>query len=145
MKLTDDWFTSLAEDENGNMMFVNGRDNIMDFIKSGKFKERVEITWKYDPDSKGLPNTELGKLMEDVQIAIQKAMEKDKLSIMTGIYVGNGEKVLVFITRNIPAFGERLNLALKDFELLPITIYSEKDPQNEEYLEMYEMKSHAIE
>lgn len=145
MKLTDDWFTSLAEDENGNMMFVNGRDNIMDFIKSGKFKERVEITRKYDPDSKGLPNTELGKLMEDVQIAIQKAMEKDKLSIMTGIYVGNGEKVLVFITRNIPAFGERLNLALKDFELLPITIYSEKDPQNEEYLEMYEMKSHAIE
>ena len=72
-------------------------------------------------------------------------MEKDKLSILTGTYVGAGEKTMVFITRNIPAFGERLNLALKDFELLLITIYTEKDHSNQEYLEMYEMKKHAVE
>ena len=145
MKLTDEWFTALAEDDNDNMIYVNGRDNIMEFINSGKFKERVEITWKYEPDTKGLPDANLSKLMEDVQNALQKAMEKDKLSILTGTYVGAGEKTMVFITRNIPAFGERLNLALKDFELLPITIYTEKDPSNQEYLEMYEMKKHAVE
>ncbi len=145
MRLTDDWFTALSEDEDGNMIYINGRDNIMDFIKSGKFKERVEITWPYQADSKGLPSADLAKLMEEVQLTLQKAMEKDKLSIMTGTYVGNGERVLVFITRNIPAFGERLNLALKDFDLLPITIYTEKDPENEEYLDMYQMKENAIE
>ena len=145
MRLTDDWFTALSEDDNGNMVYINGRDKIMYFITSGKFKERVEITWKFEPDSKGLPSPELAKLMEEVQLTLQKAMEKDKLSIMTGTYVGAGERIMVFITRNIPAFGERLNLALKDFELLPITIYTEKDPDNEEYLDMYQMKENAIE
>lgn len=145
MKLTDVWFTALSEAENGNMVFINGRDQIMDFIKSGKFKERAEIYWKYDGDTKGMPKVETAKLMEDVQIALQKAMEKDKLAILTGVYTGDNERTLIFITRNIPAFGDRLNEALASFELLPITIYTEKDPENEEYLDMYQMKQDAVE
>ena len=43
-----------------------------------------------------------------------------------------------------PRFGERLNEALAPFEMLPISIYTEVDP-NEEYLDMYEMKEWAIE
>ena len=145
MKLTDEWFTALSESENGNMIFITGRDNIMDFVKSGKFKERVEIYWKYNGDANGMPDSEAAKLMEASQDAIRKIVEKDKLAILTGIYVGDNERTMVFITRNIPAFGEKLNLALKDFDLLPIEIYTEKDPDNEEYLDMYEMKENAIE
>ena len=54
-------------------------------IQSGKFKERVEITWKYEADSKGMPNATTGKLMEEVQTVLKQAMEKDKLAIFTGI------------------------------------------------------------
>ena len=141
MKLTDKWFTALSEAENGQMVFINGRDDIADFVRSGKFKERAEVTWRYEADAKGMPDDDTAKLMEEVQLALQKAMEKDKLSIMTGVYTGDGERTLVFITRNVPAFGERLNQALAPFPLLPITIYTEKDPQNEEYLDMLEMKN----
>jgi hypothetical protein len=140
MKLTDKWFTALSEADNGRMVFISGRDDIKPFIESGKFKERAEVTWRYEPDSKGMPDEPTAKLMEEVQLALQKAMEKDKLSIMTGVYTGDGERTLVFITRNVPAFGERLNTALAPFPLLPITIYTEKDPANEEYLDMLEMK-----
>lgn len=145
MKLTDVWFTALSEAENGKMVFINGRDQIQEFIKSGKFKERAEIYWKYEGDVKGMPDDHTAKLMEEVQAALQKAMEKDKLSILTGVYTGDNERTMVFITRNVPAFGERLNSALADFDLLPITIYTEKDPLNEEYQEMYQMKENAIE
>ncbi|MGL4293797.1 MAG: DUF695 domain-containing protein [Bacteroidales bacterium] len=145
MKLSDIWFTALSEAENGKMVFINGRDHIMDFIKSGKFKERAEIYWKYEGDGKGMPDDQTAKLMEEVQAALQKAMEKDKLAILTGIYTGDNERTLVFITRNVPAFGERLNQALSGFDLLPITIYTEKDPENEEYLDMYQMKDSAVE
>lgn len=145
MKLTDVWFTALSEAENGNMVFINGRDHITEFIKSGKFKERAEIYWKYEGDAKGMPDDRTAKLMEEVQTALQKAMEKDKLSILTGVYTGDNERTFVFITRNIPAFGERLNTALAGFELLPITIYTEKDPLNEEYQDMYQMKENAVE
>ncbi len=144
MKLTNVWFTALSEEENGGMIFISGRDQISEFIKSKKFKERAEISWKYTPDAKGMPDTATAKLMEEVQEALQKAMEKDKLAILTGVYTGNGERTLVFITRHVPAFGEMLNNALASFELLPITIYTEKDPDNEEYLDMYEMKECAL-
>lgn len=71
-------------------------------------------------------------------------MEKDKLAIQTSVYTGGGEKIWVYYTRTVRVFGERLNEALKDFEQLPITIYTELDPEWEEYRDMYEMKQWAV-
>lgn len=141
MKLGDVWFSALTEAENNDhMIIVSGRTEIEPFIQSGKFKERVEITWKYEPDSKGMPNEKTSELMEEAQTALKRAMEKDKLAIFTGIYTGDGERTWVFYTRNIPAFGRMLNEALAPFETLPITIYTEKDPEWNEYREMCELK-----
>ena len=113
--------------------------------QSGKFKERVEITWKYEGDDKGMPSEALAEKMEEVQEVLRKAMEKDKLSILTGVYTGGGERIWVYYTRTVRVFGERLNEALAPFEMLPISIYTEVDPEWEEYLDMYEMKEWAIE
>ena len=69
MKLGDVWFSAIAEAENSDrMIVVSGRTEIEPFIQSGKFKERVEITWKYEADSKGMPNETTGKLMEEVHV-----------------------------------------------------------------------------
>ena len=144
MKLSNEWFTALSEDEAGHLVTVSGRDELTEFIQSGKFKERAEITWKYEGDDKGMPEDELAKEMETVQETLRKAMEKDKLSILTGVYTGAGEKVWVYYTRTVRVFGERLNEALAPFELLPISIYTEVDPEWEEYLDMYEMKQWAV-
>ena len=48
--------------------------------------------------------------------------------------------VSVFYTRNIPAFGRMLNETLAPFETLPLTIYTEKDPEWNEYREMCELQ-----
>ncbi len=144
MKLSNEWFTALSSDDNNNMITVCGREELMEFVKSGKFKERVEITWKYEADSKGMPSDELAEQMETVQETLRKAMEKDKLSILTSIYTGGGEKIWVFYTRTVRVFGERLNEALTTFDLLPISIYTEVDPDWEEYLDMYEMKEWSV-
>ena len=145
MKLSDVWFTALSENESGQMITVYGRDELNEFTESGKFKERVEITWKYEGDGRGLPSDDLGEKMEAVEEALRKAMEKkDKLAILTGVYTGGGEKVWVFYTRTVRVFGERLNEALAPFELLPISIYTEMDPDWEEYKDMYEMKDWAV-
>ena len=133
MRLSNEWFTALSENESGQLVTVSGRDELTEFIQSGKFKERVEITWKYEGDDKGMPSE------------ARKAMEKDKLSILTGVYTGGGERIWVYYTRTVRVFGERLNEALAPFEMLPISIYTEVDPEWEEYLDMYEMKEWAIE
>ena len=54
MRLSNEWFTALSENESGQLVTVSGRDELTEFIQSGKFKERVEITWKYKGDDKGM-------------------------------------------------------------------------------------------
>ena len=71
MRLSNEWFTALSENESGQLVTVSGRDELTEFIQSGKFKA--------------------------------------------------------------------------PFEMLPISIYTEVDPEWEEYLDMYEMKEWAIE
>ena len=141
MKLTDKWFTAIAESDNGNStIFVSGRYDIDEFRESGKFKERVEVTWRYNADANGMPDDRTSEVMERVKEALKKAVEKNKLAILTGVYTGDGERDMVFYTRNIPAFGEALNEALSGFELLPITIYTEKDAAWNEYEEMRQLQ-----
>lgn len=144
MRLSNEWFTALSQDESGNMITVYGRDELNEFMQSGKLKERVEITWKYEGDKNGMPSDKLAELMESVEETLRKVMEKDKLSILTSVYTGSGEKIWVFYTRTVRVFGERLNDALASFDLLPITIYTELDPEWEEYRDMYEMKDWAV-
>ena len=56
MKLGDVWFSAIAEAENSDhMIVVSGRTEIEPFIQSGKFKERVEITWNTRPIVKACP------------------------------------------------------------------------------------------
>lgn len=145
MRLSNVWFTALSEDESGRMITINGREELAEFIQSGKYKERAEVTWKYVDDGKGMPSEAEAERMEVVQDTLQKAMEKkDKLAILTSVYTGGGEKVWVFYTRTVRVFGERLNEALAPFELLPISIYTEVDPEWDEYSDMYEMKQWAV-
>ena len=92
-----------------------------------------------------MPSEALAGKMEEVQEVLRKAMEKDKLSILTGVYTGGEERIWVYYTRTVRVFGERLNEALAPFEMLPLSIYTEVDPEWEEYLDMYEMKEWAIE
>lgn len=145
MKLTDEWFTAVAESEEGkDTIFVSGRYDIDLFRESGKFRERVEITWRYAADTLGMPDEPTAAVMEQVKEAIKKTVEKNKLAILTGVYTGGGERNMVFYTRNVPAFGEALNEALSGFEMLPITIYTEKDEAWNEYAEMCELRAFDV-
>jgi len=145
MKLSDEWFTALSQNDNGQLITVSGRDELTEFINTGKYKERVEITWRYESDKKGMPLEAIATQIETIEATLRHAMEKDKLAIATAVYTGGGEKIWVFYTCNVRVFGERLNEALASFETLPITIYTEVDAGWEEYLDMYEMKKWAIE
>ena len=138
MKLTDEWFTALAEDENGSTVIISGRDNIEAFRVSGKFKNRIEVTWTYDGGT--MPSDEEAKLMESVGDALRAGAEKNKLAILTGVYTGGGKRIWEFYLRHTAAFGEMLNEALSTFELLPITIYSEIDIDWDDYLGTLELK-----
>lgn len=141
MKLTDKWFTSISEAENGQMVFVTGRLGLDEFRLSYKLKVRVDIRWSYTPDSTGMPDAPTVELITEIEPLLRRAMERDKLAILTGNYTGGGEKNWVWYTRHLPTFGERLNEALAPFDTLPLQIECVEDPDWEEYLDMLTMQS----
>ncbi len=145
MKLSDNWFTALSENDAQQLIYITGRTDLEAFRTSRKFPYRAEICWPYQPDSKGMPQKgNESDLMVQTEDLLRAAMEKDKLGILTGIYTGGGEKYWVFYLRNIKVFGERLNDALSPLPPLPLQIECEEDRDWEEYTDMQEMEIWAI-
>lgn len=131
-----DWWTSPTESESGRLIMVTGRKDVQKFRASGKYKIRVEITWKYPGNAAGMPDEPTATVMESVQEAMEASFKKDPVAVMTGIYTGDDERNWVFYTTSVHIFGKKINEALAPFDLLPITIYTENDPDWEEYDEM---------
>ncbi len=136
MEQNETWWTAPAESESGRLIMVTGRKNVDKFRGNPRFTIRVEITWKYDGDKTGMPDDATSELMESVQDAITAILKKDPVAVLTGIYTGDNERNWVFYTLSTHIFGKKINEALADFELLPISIYTENDPDWEEYDEM---------
>ncbi len=139
LKIGNEWWTSPTESETGALIMVTGRQGVEPVIATGKYNDRIEITWKYTPDKNGMPDFKTSSLMEQVTDELNNAFAKDSAAVMTGIYTGDGERNWVFYTLNPKKFQYMLNDALKDFELLPITLYAEKDPEWNEYREMKDL------
>ena len=136
LKISDEWWTAPAEGDNGELILVTGRLNMDEIMASKIFNDRIEVTWNYAPQANGLPDESTSKLMEQVHDALRAEFDKDPVAIMTGIYTGAGERNWIFYTRSINIFGRKLNEILAPFELLPLSIYAEKDPEWNEYREM---------
>ena len=80
-KIGDEWWTTPTESENGNRIIVTGRRGVENAIASGKFNDRIEITWKYDSDKNGMPDFKTSSLMEAVTDALNAAFKKDQAAI----------------------------------------------------------------
>jgi hypothetical protein len=132
------WWTAPAESESGALIMVTGRKDVATFRNNPKFNIRVEISWKYDGDKTGMPDFATSRQMESVQEAILAVLHKDPVAVLTGIYTGDNERDWIFYTLSTNIFGKKINEALAEFDLLPISIYTENDPQWMEYDEMSE-------
>lgn len=136
MANNSEWWTAPTESENGNLVMVTGRRDVDAFRNNPRFNVRVEVTWKYQCDKSGMPEYDTSVLMEEVQTVLISTFQKDPVAVLTGIYTGDGERNWVFYTLSTHIFGRKINEALSSFDLLPITIYCENDPDWDEYNEM---------
>ncbi|WP_407405746.1 DUF695 domain-containing protein [Sodaliphilus sp.] len=138
IKIPNDWWTAPAEAENGQLILVTGRRGMQVVKETGFYKHRIEVTWAYEPDDKGMPDFATSKLMEEVNDAFEAAFGKDPVAVVTGIYTGAGERNWVFYTRSLHIFQRKLNEALAELPVLPLSFYAEEDPDWEEYSQMCE-------
>lgn len=119
---------------------VTGRRDVDAFRKNPRYDKRVDITWAYgDGDTSGMPDRATSEVMEKVTDALQATFGKDPVAVMTGIYTGDGERNWVFYTTSLHIFQRKINEALADFDVLPLTFHAEEDPEWAEYSEMKEI------
>ncbi|MBQ9576543.1 MAG: DUF695 domain-containing protein, partial [Muribaculaceae bacterium] len=83
--ISDDWWTAPAEGDNGNLILVTGRRSMGNVIETGLYRYRVEVTWPYEGDDKGLPIYTDSKVMEEVTDALNESFDRDPVAVMTGI------------------------------------------------------------
>lgn len=144
MAQENDWWTAPTESDNGKLIMVTGRRDVAKFRNNPRFSIRIEVSWKYNGGADGMPDIETSKLMEKVQETLYETFRKDPVAVLTGIYTGDNERNWIFYTVSTHIFGRKLNEALNQFELLPISIYAENDPQWNEYSEMKELTEISI-
>lgn len=136
------WWTAPTESENGRLILVTGRKDVDKFRSNPRFTIRAEVTWRYEGDASGMPDAETSAMMEQVQEALQTEFRKDPVAVLTGIFTGDNQRDWIFYTLSTHIFGRKLNEVLTPFPLLPLTIYTENDPDWEEYSEMSEAEIH---
>lgn len=137
LKISEDWWTAPSEDKDGRTVMVTGRRALDNVIATRRYVFRVEITWLYEPDKGGMPDFATSRTMETVTDAMQEALRRDPVAVMTGIYTGAGERNWVFYAVTLKAFQSFVNTALCSIdEQLPLTFHAEEDPDWEEYREM---------
>ena len=132
------WWTAPTESESGRLIMVTGRKDIDNFRSNERFKIRIVVTWKYEGDENGMPDTATSQLMEEAQNALQNEFHKDPVAVLTGIFTGDDQRDWIFYATSTHIFGKKINKALADFPQLPISIYAENDPEWQEYDEMSE-------
>lgn len=136
MKISDTWWTSPQEGEHGNLVMVTGHDGLDEVIASGKYIYRIDVHWKYDAATNGMPSDDDAELMEKITDALTKAFKADKVAVITGIYTGDGERTWVLYTKNLKVFGIVFNRALQELPTVPLVIDASSDPNWDEYKEM---------
>lgn len=132
----ESWWTSPAESEDGKLIMVTGRKDVSKFRSNPRFNIRIEVTWKYEGDASGMPDTPTSQLMEKAQESLLSILNKDPVAVLTGIFTGDNRRDWIFYSLSTHIFGKKLNEALADFPLLPISIYCENDPYWAQYDEM---------
>ena len=136
LTISDDWWTAPAEGDSGRLILVTGRRGMDKVIATGLYRYRVEVTWHYEGDEKGLPAYADSKIMEEVTDALNECFKRDPVAIQTGIYTGDNERNWVFYTRSLHIFQRKFNEVMAPFPTLPLEFEAEEDPEWQEYCEM---------
>lgn len=131
------WLTAPFEsNESDNIILGSVRKDVTRFKENPRFRFRVEATWRYEPNIKGMPDENTSEIMEQVGESIENTLAKDPIAVLTGIYTGEGARDYVFYTLSLHIFQKKFNDALADFPELPFSFSAEEDPQWEEYSRM---------
>ncbi|WP_183562619.1 DUF695 domain-containing protein [Mucilaginibacter sp. SP1R1] len=139
MPLDDSWIAVDFVTEEEVPVMVRFRPNLQNFTEAGLYNQRMDIIWSYETANESLlPEIDDMDFMEGVENALVEILEQDNQSILAFTFTGENERWWAWYTTDINIAGERLNIALAQFNELPINISVTEDPEWAEYFGVLE-------
>jgi hypothetical protein len=134
MPLSSAWVETEFDNEEGLPVLVRFRPHLFNFMDTGLFVQRMDVIFAYQPNNQNqLPDGMDLDMMQRVEHALAGILEQDNQSILAFVFTGENERWWAWYTTDIDIAGERLNIALAQFDELPITIVANDDPNWDEY------------
>lgn len=135
--LSNEWFAGESESDSGRLI-TRGRMFADSGNVSGLFRTRVEIQWKYQGETDGMPSPEETDVIDRIMNLLTESLEKSGTAILTAIHIGAGQALYVYYTQELQAFSGRVNELLGKLPALPIQIGAIEDPDWTDYKQMLE-------
>lgn len=133
------WFNYKFVDDEGNTVFLRGKDGIDDLIDSGKFKERLEIAYRFDGNEETkLPNEETLERVDHLESKLEKEFAKDGNSHIALSFTGKNRRVWYVYTSDVHSAVIAINMAANVETQLDII--HDTDESWEFYKNFYEKK-----
>lgn len=130
LKLEDNWTGAEGSNADGIPVMVRYRQNLQDFIESGKYNSKLDITWSYDIDEAAeMPTPGEDGVMENFEADLLEAYEADYQGILVAVITGKGKKRWTWYVSDAELAKERLEQVLLRFETLPIEVSQTADPE----------------
>ncbi|KUY28544.1 DUF695 domain-containing protein [Elizabethkingia ursingii] len=106
------WFNYRFHDEEGNVVFLRGKENIDEHISSGKYSQRLEIAYRFKGNEKtNLPDeTILGKL-DNLEHKFEKEFAKEGKAILALSFTGKNRRVWYVYTSDVHSAIVAINMA----------------------------------
>ena len=132
---------NIAESDNGGMpRLIRYRTDLVPFIASSDYPQRLVIIWEYDADNlNGMPSTEQSETMKSFEDALVETLDSDRLAVLAFVLTCNGSREWHYYINRVDEVGLRINTALSEFPKLPIHLQVENDPEWEQISLVYQI------
>lgn len=124
----DDWVLAEAPSD-GNPLIVRMRSSLPAQADRSRFRHLVVIKWAYEPNERGMPDSNVHRLMNVFEDAVEAGTERRQMAVQAASLTGGGEKEWRYYTQDVDAFMVSLNADLVGHGQYPLRIDSFLDAE----------------
>jgi hypothetical protein len=121
------WFTATSK-EDGKPLIFGVRQHVPLGVVESDYPTLLSVSWHYEPaNESGMPNEETN----DAQIEMEDALEEldsPEISFLMLVVTGNGRKEWHWYVSDIKIWTSRLNELLTGYQVFPIQIENNHEP-----------------
>ncbi|NAW50270.1 DUF695 domain-containing protein [Elizabethkingia argentiflava] len=122
----NNWFNNRFNDEEGNTVFLRGKDHMESFISSRKYAQRLEISYHFNGNHKTkLPNEAMLVHLDQLEQKLEHEFAKEGKAILVLSFTGNHRRTWQVYSTDVYASILAINRAI-DTEV-PLDIVHDTD------------------